>query len=340
MLHEQLISAGGGPRAARVPTPGPIVYRPLTLSELAALKLPEPVWVVDDLLPAGSLTLFAGREKGGKSLLAADLTASVAGGEPVLDKAVRAGSTVLVPAEENLRDVWLRLQRRLGGDTDRPLHVLPVNRGEDDLLDLANPAALHALRDLILRLEPAVLVLDPFRELHRLSENDSDQMGPLLRPLRRLAHETDTAVVLIHHMSRAGSFRGSTVIRASCDQEWAFRRPEETDGGSTELTGTLTIEGRFGPRQVLGIRLGDDLRWQLSVQALATSPSARGQVLAFLADADAPATAQEIAGAVGAATKTVQNVIADERRKGHAPIRVIGAGRKDDPFAYLLDDAV
>ena len=94
--------------------------------------------------------------------------------------------------------------------------------------------------------------------------------------------ETDVAIVLIHHMSRGGTFRGSTAIRAACDQEFAFRRPEETELNSTEVSGTLTVEGRFGPRQRLGIRLGEDLRWQLSVQALSGSPSSRSQVLEHL----------------------------------------------------------
>ncbi|MDP9358859.1 MAG: AAA family ATPase [Chloroflexota bacterium] len=320
----------------RSPNPSFIKYCPLSLADLHALEFPEREWVVREALPRGSLTLFSAREKAGKSLLAVDLGGSVAAGEPFLDRAVRAGPVVLVPAEENLRDVRARIQARLGHRTDVPLHVLPVNTDEDDKLDLANPAAMAGLQAVIDEIQPVLLVLDPMRELHALAENDSDQMGPLLRPLRRLAHETDTAIVLIHHQGRGGTFRGSTAIRAACDQEWAFRRPVDEPPGSTELQGTLTIEGRFSPRQSLGIRFAEGGRWQLAVQALDSSPSARGQVLAHLREAEEPVTAEEIAAAIGVTVKTTQNILAEERRKGTQTISVVGTGRKNDPFCYVL----
>ncbi len=314
------------------------VYSPLSLVDLDAIDLPEPDWAIDQLLPRGSLTLLAGREKSGKSLLMTDLAASVAGGEPFLDHAVQPGPVLLVPAEENLRDVRQRLQRRLGGRTDPPLWVLPVNRGEADFLNLARRECLDALHAVIDKLEPAVLILDPFRELHNLAENDSDQMGPLLRPLRQLAHETDVSILLTHHMSRAGNFRGSTAIRASCDQEFAFRRPEESEVRSTELSGTLTIEGRFGPRQRLGIRLDEDLRWQLSVQAISASSSSRVRVLEHLESTNGPATAHDVAAQIGVELKTVRNVLTEGSRPG-GPINRQGEGYKNKPYRYSLERA-
>jgi hypothetical protein len=315
---------------------GSVTYQPLSLPKLATFEFREPEMVVEGLLPRGSLTLLAGREKSGKSLLVSDLAACVAGGDPFLGRAVRAGPVILVPAEENLRDVWLRLERRLGGNTDPPLFVLPVNRGEDDLLDLNRPACLRGLNALVIAYAPAILILDPMRELHGLSENDADVMGPLLRPVRRLAHETDTAIVLVHHMSRAGNFRGSTAIRAAVDQEWAFRRPEDADGGDGEgLAGVLSVEGRFGPRQRLGIRLTEDLHWLSSLPAAAPPTSARTQVLTQLMVAELPLTAHEIAAFLGTSPKNVQNVLAEERRKG-MPITIAGTGRKNDPFRYSL----
>ena len=233
-----------------------ITYRLQSLQDLAAMEFPEREWLVAGLLPRGSLTLFAGREKSGKSLFVADLAACIASAEPFLDREVVPGPVILVPAEENLRDIQLRLATRLAGTTDAPLFVLPVNSSDDNLLDLAILECITALREVIVETEPAALILDPFRELHRLAENDADAMGPLLRPLRQLAHETDTAIVLTHHMGKSGNFRGSTAIRAAVDQEWAFTRPHDPESTATDLAGTLAVEGRFGPRQQLGIRLG------------------------------------------------------------------------------------
>ena len=77
---------------------GAVLYRPLTLRELYSFEIPRREWVVDEILPRGSLTLLAAREKAGKSLLAVDLCCSVAAGEPFLDRAVTPGPTLLVPA--------------------------------------------------------------------------------------------------------------------------------------------------------------------------------------------------------------------------------------------------
>jgi hypothetical protein len=319
-------------------TQPPITYHALTIDELRSLEFPPLEYIVDGILPSGSFTLFAAREKSGKSLMATDLAVSVAAGEPFLDRAVIQGPAILAVAEEHLRDVRSRIETRLNGVPDPPLYILRVNQGEDDRLDLANSAALAALRTMIIDLEPALVVLDPFRELHQLSENDSDQMGPLLQPLRNLAHQTDTAIVLIHHMSRNGSFRGSTAIRAACDQEWAFRRPEDQAPDNTELRGTMVIEGRYGPRQTLGLRLDENLRWQLTVQAMESSPSARQRIIDYLRAMEEPVSAAEISGVLGIAIKTVQNVLSEERRQGHLRIETLGAGRRGDPFRYARAD--
>ena len=317
----------------------PVTYKPLSLAELCALELPDLEWVVEDLLPRGTLTLLSAREKAGKSLLAAHLAACVAHGEPFLDRAVAQGPVLLVPAEEHLRDVRDRLLLAVGGALEAPVAVLPVNRGEDDALDLADPAALAELRRVVAELEPALVVLDPLRELHGLAENDADAMGPLLKPLRLLAQESDAAAVLIHHMSRAGQFRGSTAILAACDNDWSLRNADEGAEAGDELRGTLSVKGRRIPRQALGVRFGEDGRWEPTAPMLLPRPSTRAEIVEFLAEAEQPATAEEIAGAIDAAVKTVQNILGEERRTGRAAIASVGGGRKNDPYRYLLAEA-
>jgi hypothetical protein len=316
----------------------PVTFRPLSLAELCALELPDLEWVVEDLLPRGTLTLLSAREKAGKSLLAAYLAACVAHGEPFLDRAVAQGPVLLVPAEEHLRDVRDRLLLAVGG-VEAPVAVLPVNRGEDDALDLADPAALRELRRVVAELEPALVVLDPLRELHGLAENDADAMGPLLKPLRLLAQESDAAVMLIHHMSRAGQFRGSTAILAACDNDWSLRNADEGAEAGDELRGTLSVKGRRIPRQALGVRFGEGGRWEPAAPVPLPRASTRDEIVEFLAEAEQPATAEEIAGAIDAAVKTVQNLLGEERRTGRAAIVSIGAGRKNDPYRYLLAEA-
>jgi hypothetical protein len=313
-------------------------YHPLTLKELAAMPFPEPTWVVKDLLPQGALTLFSGREKSGKSLLMADMAACVSQGAPFLQHASTPGTVILVPAEENLRDIQDRLNRRLQDDTDVPLLVLPVNDLEQGRLDLANPACISKIRAMVSTYQPSLLILDPLRELHDLAENEADAMGPLLRPLRKMAHELNVAVMLTHHMSKSGSSRGSTAILAACDQGWEFHLHEVSEADGSDLSGSLGVKGRYGPRQRLGIRLGDGLRWEASLQALPPSSSTLTQVTDYLRLVDEPLDASKIATNLGRDLKTVQNALSEAMGQSEPLISRVGTGKRNDPYRYLVED--
>ena len=78
------------------------------------------------------------------------------------------------------------------------------------------------LADMVNRLQPRLVVLDPLREFHHKRENEADDMAALLRPLRQLAHDSDTTIVLIHHRNKhatdpALATRGSSAITGGVD---------------------------------------------------------------------------------------------------------------------------
>jgi hypothetical protein len=314
-----------------------ISYRPLSLLELYAAQVPPLEYLVDGILPRGSLTLLAAREKAGKSLLAVDLVCSVAAGEPFLDRAVTPGPTLLVPAEDYLREVRARVHQRLGGRDDPPVLVLPVNGFTDDRIRLEDAASMQELYNLLEAEEIALAVLDPMRELHQQREDSADDMGPLLAPLRQMAHQTDTAIVLIHHMSRQGHSRGSTAIKAAVDQEWAFQRAND-EGGSVqeEVRGTIRIEGRFGPPVVIHMQLRASLRWDLTDMVVITGDrgGATGSILNLLRNCAEWMDADAIAEATGIGKKTVQNTMSLLLNEPAQLIVTRGSGRRGDPRQY------
>ncbi len=310
-------------------------FQPLSLDELFALDLPEPEWVVDGVLPLGAATLLSAREKAGKGLLTIDLCASVALGEPFLDRAVREGPAIYCAAEENIRDVRERLDARLRGRRDAPLYVLRLDGSTDDRLRLDDPAAMQRLWGMVEALAPVVVVLDTLRELHDRQEDSSDEMGPLLRPVRQLAHQANTAVVVNHHQNKLGGFRGSTAIRAAFDLEWAFTRTDDAAVDGSAATGTLRVEGRHGPRQVLHVRLGEGLRWlPANAPPVIAEAAIRERILAHLATSGGWQTAAEIATGLGVATKTVQNALTLMMTEEPRPVATAGTGHKGDPRRF------
>lgn len=312
----------------------PPSFSPLSLEQLFALELPEVEYVVDGILPLGSAALLSAREKAGKGLITLDLCAAVALGEPFLDRAVREGPVIYCAAEEHIRDVRQRIATRLGERRDAPLYVLPLDGSTGDRLNLDDPETMQQLWNMVVSLEPVVIVLDTLRELHDRQEDKSDEMGPLLRPVRQLAHQTNVAIVVNHHQNRGGTFRGSTAIRAAFDLEWAFNRTDAGDEAG-DPKGTLRVEGRHGPRTILTVRLGQGLRWELDQPTLVSREAGgRERILSHLAAVNSGQTAEEIAAGTSIKLKTVQNVVAALQKQLPPPLAVQGTGAKNDPRRY------
>ena len=67
-------------------------------------------------------------------------------------------------------------------------------------------------------LKPRLLVLDPFVRLHRIDENVSGDVAPLLAFLRELRRRGGIAVALVHHAKKgAGAIRAGQALRGSSE---------------------------------------------------------------------------------------------------------------------------
>ena len=184
---------------------------------------PPPVdWIIEGVVARGTLTLLAGREKQGKSLMTLALAARVATGGGMLAGVRCNAGTVAVLDAENGEQLIHRRMRLLGltaGATDA-LHAAEV-RG----LDLAR--GLTHLDQALNRLKPDLLILDSWRSLWNGDENDAGQVAGVLDPLRNLIRRHNTAAVLIHHMSKSGGYRGSTATGASVENVLELSRADD-----------------------------------------------------------------------------------------------------------------
>lgn len=142
----------------------------------------------------------------------------------------RPGGVLIFAAEDALHVVRQRLAgiaRAAGRDlAELDIHVitapsvrLDVDRDRD---------ALAATVD---KLRPRLLVLDPFVRLHRIDENQSSEVAPLLAYLRELQRRYHVAVVLVHHARKGGAkmragqaLRGSSEFHAWGDSNLYLRR--------------------------------------------------------------------------------------------------------------------
>jgi RecA-family ATPase len=209
----------------------------------------EQRWLVTGLWSEQAVGIIGGEPKCCKSFLALDLAVAVAAGVPCLRRFTVpcAGRVLLYAAEDALHIV----RRRLDGicaaaglglaDLDVQVITAPTVR-----LDLE--ADRRSLDQTVAELQPRLLVLDPFVRLHRIDENASGEVAPLLAFLRELQRRHGIAVVVVHHAKkgagriRAGqALRGSSEFHAWGDSNLYLRR----NGGPREGGDlTLTVEHR------------------------------------------------------------------------------------------------
>jgi hypothetical protein len=309
-----------------------MTYHPLSPEELNSLEIPPVNFLIDEIVPEGALIEVVAREKTGKSLLLIDMLVSIALGEPFLDRAVTQGPAILIAMEDSVRDVRERVNLRIGGIANVPFYVLPADGSLPDVrFSLEESASLEGLMQMIADLGAVAVGIDNLRETHGLAENDSDEMAPLLRGVRQIAHETNCTVLLTHHESKGGESRGSTAIAAAFDQVISWKL---NDPASQELAGQLQIKGRYGPRQTIGATFGEHGRWTTSYVSL-TAATTRERIAAFLKDCGGwHDTASILDGLQDKSVnlKTIQNLITELHRSEDVVRR--GAGRKGDPFEY------
>lgn len=207
-----------------------------TLPTLPAHRLTERPqarrWLIEDLWGDEAVGIVGGEPKCCKSFLALDMAVAVAAGVPCVGRfaPARTGRVLLFAAEDALHVVRQRLDgiaRAAGRDlADIDLHVVtcPTVR-----LDLA--ADRDALTETVATLAPTLLVLDPFVRLHRIDENNSGEVAPLLAYLRELQRRFHVSVVLVHHARKGGAkmragqaLRGSSEFHAWGDSNLYLRR--------------------------------------------------------------------------------------------------------------------
>jgi hypothetical protein len=176
---------------------------------------PEPIeWLAEGIYAAGKLTLFGGREKGGKSLVQLALAVRMASGRgEIAGIAVKPGRVLIVDAENGERETHRRL-RAIGLAPEHADQLVCVEARGFDLRE-----NLGEVGDLIGRYGPDLVLLDSFRALWRGDERDEAQVADALDPLRELAHDRQIAIGLTHHAQKAGDeYRGSSAIGACV--EW------------------------------------------------------------------------------------------------------------------------
>jgi predicted ATP-dependent serine protease len=181
------------------------MLRQVSVTELIARPSKPVPWVCDGVAARGCLTILAGRPGEVKSWLALGLAQGVAENRTVAGIPCAFGSALYLDAEYGEAEMARRtrlLGARSGLDfyfPDGPFDF------EENVVYLATVVGMQ---------NPSLVVVDGFRSTWDGDENDSRAVTQALTRLVEIAKDYDVAIVLLHHMSKTGGYRGTGAIAA------------------------------------------------------------------------------------------------------------------------------
>ena len=227
--------------------PGPVRSLRDVLADPATQLRPEAV--VPRLAWKGRVTLFAGREKDGKSTFLGAGSAALSRGRPFLGQDTVADRVLWVGLEEHVADTAHRFDT-FKADLDQVflLTTLPNDVGD--------------IRVAVRQCDPALVVVDSLAALTEQLVEDPGQASewtPIMRQLASIARERDVAMVLIHHARKSdGRYRDSSAIGAGVD---VILEMEQRPGEDAAVR-HIRARGRWG-MQDFAVRLVEGTSFEL-----------------------------------------------------------------------------
>jgi len=294
-----------------------------------AEEAPELRWLVTSLWSQHAVGIVGGEPKCCKSFLALDLAVAVAGGVPCLRRfAVPDPGRVLLYAAEDAPEIVRRRLEGIAAAAGVDLRDLDIQVITAPTLRLDLPADRLALQETVATLLPRLLILDPFVRIHRIDENASGEVAPLLAFLRELQRRYAVAVLVVHHAKkgagnvRAGqALRGSSEFHAWGDSNLYLRR----EGDNL----TLSVEHRAAPAlkpmKIELVEAGEALALQLverSEPAVPVPNSLDERIMAMLAATASPLPFAELRSHCRVRTATLYERLAALTAMG----RIVKAG--------------
>jgi hypothetical protein len=278
----------------------------------------EHRWLVRDIWAEEAVGVIGAEPKTFKTFLALELAVAVASGAPCLRyfPVARSGRVLLYAAEDPLTMVRRRLEG-ICAAAGLKIEGLDIQVITEPTLRLDLEPVRRSLDATVARLRPRFLILDPFVRLHRIDENVSGEVAPLLAFLRELQRRHAIAVLVVHHAKKgAGRVRAGQALRGSSEfHAWGDSNLYLKKQGDDTVS--LTVEHRAAPSirpltlELATNRLGVALRIADRAAASVEPPSSvDDRIIAALNASQQPLSFPELRGLCRTRSTTVYERLA------------------------------
>ena len=194
----------------------PNTFTPVQIPKLRTLgadgqsALPDKPQIVEGLLKAGDIACIYGQPGVGKSVLAPYLGYCIALGRPFFGHSTKAGKVLYVATEDAGGIEWRRrvMESTIRSTSDFKITAEIYDLYEPSKIDRYSYSNIIQLSTFICDEDISVIIIDTLsRAFPGLDENNHRSMGQLIDNVERIAAVRDTAVVLVHHDSKADTGR-------------------------------------------------------------------------------------------------------------------------------------
>jgi len=209
-------------------------------------QVDNPDWLIKDVVEKESLMCIFGAPKSGKSFIAIDMAASIAGAKSFYGNEA-FGQPVMYVCGEGQRGVKRRLAA-IDQDKYKKLAGIPLYLSDkafriNDTNDF--DALEEEIKEIILEAgDLGMIVIDTFQRNFSGNENSAEDVGNFINKLDMLISKYKCCVCLVHHTGHgnASRGRGSSVMGASLDYEFKVERKDEYVTGFTDEQMLVSFE--------------------------------------------------------------------------------------------------
>ena len=211
---------GNDPQPVPDPQPGQTKakkprYEILTANH--ALQPQPPIdWIVDGLISAGSVNMFFGEGGSKKTYALLDMAVCVAMGKDWIDFKTHSKTVLVIDEESGRRRIMGRLGNVLRGHSAD--YLTPVFCVSLAAFNLGEKNDIGEIYNLIVMSQAKLVIIDALADvMPGRDENAVKDTQPIFLALRRIAEETQAAIIIVHHSNKGGTYRGSTAMKGAVD---------------------------------------------------------------------------------------------------------------------------
>jgi len=202
---------------------GQVQVRSFPVKHISEVKMRTASYLVDDIWPENSVGFSSGQPGSFKTWFDLELAVAVSSGALAFGVFETKKAKVLMFNGEDDPSTITRARieaiTRAKGLSLKDLDLLML---DIPLLQIDNQIDQKKFEETIKIHRPALVILDPFRNIHSLDEDKASQLAPLLNFFRSIQRKYETGIKLTHHdrkpnkddykMRRESRTRGSNAL--------------------------------------------------------------------------------------------------------------------------------